>query len=61
MKSLFNDNRLAILLQQFRNTQSLSVNSLAARLEVSDRTIRNDIKQLNEMLNGCALIDGQKG
>lgn len=61
MKSLFSDNRLAVLLQQFRNTQSLSVNSLAARLEVSDRTIRNDIKQLNEMLNGCALIDGQKG
>ncbi|MBQ9062813.1 MAG: PRD domain-containing protein [Eubacterium sp.] len=61
MKSLFSDNRLAVLLQQFRNTQSLSVNSLAARLEVSDRTIRNDIKQLNETLNGCALIDGQKG
>ncbi|MBR0396865.1 MAG: PRD domain-containing protein [Eubacterium sp.] len=61
MKSLFSDNRLAVLLQQFRNTQSLSVNSLASRLEVSDRTIRNDIKQLNEMLNGCALIDGQKG
>lgn len=61
MKSLFNDNRPAVLLQQFRSAQSLSVNSLASRLQVSDRTIRNDIKQLNETLDGSALIDGQKG
>ena len=61
MKSLFSDNRPAVLLQQFRSAQSLSVNSLASRLQVSDRTIRNDIKQLNETLDGSALIDGQKG
>jgi lichenan operon transcriptional antiterminator len=61
MKSLFGDNRLANLLQLFHNTQTLSVTNMAAKLNVSDRTIRNDIKQLNQMLRGCALIDGTQG
>lgn len=61
MKSLFNDNRLANILQLFHNTQTLSVNTMAAKLQVSDRTIRNDIKQLNQMLNGCATIEGTQG
>ena len=61
MKSLFGDNRLANLLHLFRNTQTLSVTNMAAKLNVSDRTIRNDIKQLNQMLKGCALIDGTQG
>ena len=61
MKSLFGDNRLANLLHLFHNTQTLSVTNMAAKLNVSDRTIRNDIKQLNQMLKGCALIDGTQG
>ena len=61
MKSLFSDNRLANLLHLFHNTQTMSVNNMAAKLKVSDRTIRNDIKELNQTLNGCALIEGFQG
>ena len=61
MKSLFSDNRLANMLHLFHNTQTMSVNNMAAKLRVSDRTIRNDIKQLNQTLNGCALIEGFQG
>ena len=50
MKSLFSDNRLANMLHLFHNTQTMSVNNMAAKLRVSDRTIRNDIKQLNQTL-----------
>ncbi len=61
MRSLFSDNRLANMLHLFHNTQTMSVNTMAAKLNVSDRTIRNDIKQLNQMLSGCALIEGYHG
>lgn len=61
MKSLFGDNRLANLLHLFHNTQMMSVNIMAAKLSVSERTIRNDIKQLEQLLEGCAVIEGTQG
>lgn len=61
MKSLFSDNRLANMLHLFQNMQSVTVKTLASKLGVSDRTIRNDIKSLNQTLAGCALIEGRKG
>lgn len=61
MKELFNDNRMAKILQYFRRTPVISVGTLADRLKVSERTIRNDIKQLNRELGSMALIDGHKG
>lgn len=61
MKSLFSDNRLASILHLFHNTQTMSVGTMASKLQVSDRTIRNDIKQLNQMLSGCATIEGTQG
>lgn len=61
MKGLFNDNRMARILQYFRRTPVITVGTLADKLEVSERTIRNDIKQLNRELGSTALIDGHKG
>ena len=61
MNSLFHDNRTANLLQLFCKTPVLSVNALASRLEVSERTIRNDIKALNGLLHGSAAIEGTQG
>ena len=61
MKSLFGDNRLANMLHLFQNMQTMSVKSLAAKLDVSDRTIRNDIKVLNGALGDCAVIEGEHG
>ena len=55
------DNRTAQVFSLFCQTPVVEVSPLAARLEVSERTIRNDIKQLNAMLQGCAAIEGGQG
>lgn len=47
LKSLFNDNRMSRILQYFRKTPVITVGTLADKLAVSERTIRNDIRQLN--------------
>lgn len=39
----------------------MTVAVLAQQFGVSERTIRNDIKQLNEDLRGCARIEGLQG
>lgn len=61
MKSLFGDNRLANLLQLLYQTPGAAVSALAWKLEVSERTVRNDIKQLNDLLRGCAAVEGAQG
>ncbi len=61
MKSLFRDNRVADILALFYRASSISISALASRFNVSERTVRNDIKQLNEELKKCAVIDGKQG
>ncbi len=61
MKSSFYENRLAQLIHIFQKAQSMTVATLASKLDVSERTIRNDIKQLNEVLKPHASIDGMRG
>lgn len=61
MKKIINDNRTGQILKYFRKIPVITVSTLAAKLEVSERTIRNDIKQLNHDLHGCAVIEGKKG
>ena len=55
------DKRIASILLAFCRTHTLSAGELAERLEVSERTVRNDIKQLNEDLSGCAAIKSAQG
>lgn len=55
------DNRLADILLALGRAHSLSVGELAEKMEVSERTIRNDIKQLGEELRSCAAIEGVQG
>ena len=61
MKNVFGDNRLAGILQFFCRTLSAPVSALAERFEVSERTVRNDLKQLNAELEGCAVIESVQG
>ena len=61
MNKIINDNRTGQILQYFRKIPVITVSTLAAKLDVSERTIRNDIKQLNHDLHGCAVIEGKKG
>ena len=47
MKQLFNnENRIAVILKNIEMQSVCSVESLAAKLDVSQKTIRNDIKEL---------------
>ncbi len=61
MQNSFGDNRLAELLHFFCNTPAASLSIPAERLGVSTRTIRNDLRQLNQQLEGCAAISGEHG
>lgn len=61
MKSLFADNRSAAILQYLRNHTAVRISTLATKLSVSERTIRNDIKQLNKDIASCAAIEGTSG
>ena len=61
MKSLFNDNRRANILILLRKTQAVSLEMIVSALNVGERTIRNDIKQINEEMDGCASIEHIKG
>lgn len=62
MKQLFNnENRISVILKNIEMQSVCSVESLAAKLDVSQKTIRNDIKELNCLLGGYACIGNNKG
>ena len=62
MKQLFNnENRIAVILKNIEMQSVCGVESLAAKLDVSQKTIRNDIKELNCLLGGYACISNNKG
>lgn len=62
MKQLFNnENRISVILKNIEMQSVCSVESLAAKLDVSQKTIRNDIKELNCLLGGYACISNNKG
>ena len=62
MKQLFNnENRIAVILKNIEMQSVCSVESLAAKLDVSQKTIRNDIKELNCLFGGYACISNNKG
>lgn len=61
MNASFEDNRPAAILLTLCQTHTVSVDTLAAQLNVSERTIRNNIRQLNETLRNCAAVEILQG
>ena len=61
MMTEFGDNRMAHILFLFCVAPTQDAAALAARLDISERTVRNDIKQLNIELRDCGLIEGGQG
>lgn len=55
------DNRLANLLSYIEFKKAVSLDELAERMHVTTKTIRNDIKELNGMLEGSGVIEGFGG
>ncbi len=62
MSDYFNDeNRICKILQILENKRSASLEYLEKKLNVSTKSIKNDIKELNEILDGNALIQSKIG
>ena len=60
-KQDFGENRAAHIFSLLCAAHSIETGVLASRLNVSERTIRNDLKQINTQLEGCAVIEGEQG
>ena len=59
---LFNDeNRISSILKNIEMQSVCSIEKIAGKLNVSAKTIRNDIKELNYLLGGYAMISMNKG
>lgn len=56
-----NDNRICKILQILENKRSASLDYLEKKLDVSSKSIKNDIKELNEIFDGNALIQLKLG
>lgn len=56
-----NENRLAKILKIIEQSNSATSSSIAIKLDVSTKTIKNDIKEINELLKGYGLIDIKQG
>ena len=57
----FGDNRIAHIFSLLCTAHSVETSVLASRLHVSERTVRNDLKQINAQLEGCAVVEGEQG
>lgn len=61
MKSGTSDSRIAQILSIMELRKNASLESLAEKLKVGTKTIRNDIKELNQTLDGSALVESASG
>lgn len=57
MIEFYEENRIGQILRYLEVSKSASVQKLADKLNVTTRTIRNDVKELNQILVGSALIE----
>lgn len=61
MKLFQEENRVAAILKNIEMQSVCSIEKLAGKLNVSTKTVRNDVKELNLLLGGYATISSQKG
>lgn len=61
VRNQYTDNRAADILHILGHKSGVTVADMAQKLSVSERTIRNDIRQLNDDLNGSAAVEGNQG
>lgn len=61
MEHYFEEDRLVLILNQIQNKNFITLTEIAEKLNVSTRTVRNDIKLLNDIFGDSAFIDGEQG
>ena len=60
MSFFYEENRLARILNIMEQKQSVTIDYLSKKMDVSSKTIKNDIKEINNSLNGSAIIENKK-
>ncbi len=61
MKYFYDENRSTRILKLIEQRHSVSMDTLVEKFEVSSKTVKNDIKELNDLLKGSAFIDNKQG
>ena len=61
MNSVNEENRLCRILKIIEQSNITTAQSIADKLGVSTKTVKNEIKELNKLLKGYALIDNKQG
>lgn len=59
MSCFYEENRLARILNIMEQKQSVTVDYLSEKMDVSSKTIKNDIKEINNSLKGHAIIENK--
>ncbi len=61
MSKYFKEDRINTILKQIQNGQCVTLINMADRLGVSTKTLKNDIKLLNDILEQTAFIENDQG
>ena len=61
MKHFYDENRSTRILKLIEQRHSVSIYTLVEKFEVSSKTIKNDMKELNDLLKGSAFIENKQG
>ena len=61
MNNYFAEDRKFLIIKLLQQNNVIALAELAQKLNVSTRTIRNDIKLLNELLEDTAFIEMEQG
>ncbi|MEG0855659.1 MAG: PRD domain-containing protein [Terrisporobacter sp.] len=61
MNNIYDENRLCRILKIIEQSNLTTAQSIADKLGVSTKTVKNEIKELNKLLNGYGLIESKQG
>lgn len=61
MKHFYDENRSTRILKLIEQRHSVSMDTFVEKFEVSSKTVKNDVKELNDLLKGSAFIDNKQG
>ncbi|OOM79698.1 PRD domain-containing protein [Clostridium sp. BL-8] len=61
MRHFYTENRSTRILKLIEQRNSVSIDIIAEKFDVSSKTVKNDVKDLNNLLRGSAVIDNKQG
>lgn len=61
MRHFYDENRSTRILKLIEQRHSVLMDTLIEKFEVSSKTVKNDIKELNGLLKGSAFLDNKQG